>query len=113
MTGSAEPDEEADVHPGVVPEEGAFAARIFRGEALGEHHVDAGDVEPAPSEEKREADVEHCGRAERDASAPEHLQGHAPDEQVTVRKKAAAQVTAEEMQAVVEGAEHAHQRGRL
>src|SRR5207245_11761362 len=46
-----------------------------------------------------------------DAGAPDHLQRHAPYKQVAVRKEAAAQVTAEEVEAVVEGAEHAHQRG--
>src|SRR5207245_4196322 len=46
-----------------------------------------------------------------DAGAPDHLQRHAPYKQVAVRKEAAAQVTAEEVQAVVEGAKHAHQRG--
>src|SRR5213075_556080 len=45
-----------------------------------------------------------------DACAPDHLKRHAPDKQVAIRKEAAAQVTAEEMQAVVECAEHAHQR---
>ena len=58
IPGDAEPDEEADIHSGVIPEEGSFAARIFRREALREHHVDAGDVEPAAGEEEREADVE-------------------------------------------------------
>src|SRR5205814_7849100 len=38
---------------------------------------------------------------------------HAPDEQVAVRKETATQVTAEEVQAVVECAEHTHQRGGL
>ena len=111
ITGDAEPDEEADIHAGVVPEEGSFAARILRGEALREHHVDAGDVEAAAGEEEGEADVEQRERAGRDACAAEHLQRHAPDKQVAVRKKTAAQVTAEEVQAVVECAEHAHQRG--
>ena len=113
IAGDAEPDEEADVHAGVVPEECSFAARVLRGEALREHHVDASDVEAAAGEEKREADVEQRERAGRDACAAEHLQRHAPDEQVAVRKEAAAQVTAEEVQAVVEGAEHTHQRGGL
>ena len=113
VAGDAEPDEEADVHAGVVPEEGSFAARVLRGEALREHHVDAGDVEAAAGEEEREADVEQRERAGRDACAAEHLQRHAADEQVAVRKEAAAQVTAEEVQAVVEGAEHTHQRGGL
>ena len=110
ITGDAEPDEEADVHAGVVPEEGSFAARILRGEALRQHHVDAGDVEAAAGEEEGEADVEQRERAGRDARATDDLQRHAPDEQVAVRKEAAAQVAAEEVQAVVEGAEHAHQR---
>ena len=110
ITGDAEPDEEADVHAGVVPEEGSFAARVLRGEALRQHHVDAGDVEAAAGEEEGEADVEQRERAGRDAPAADHLQRHAPDEEIAVREEAAAQVAAEEVQAVVEGAEHAHQR---
>ena len=113
IAGDAEPDEEADIHAGVVPEEGSFAARILRGEALREHHVDAGDVEAAAGQEEREAEVEQRERAGRDARAADHLQRHAPDEQIPVRKKTAAQVTAEEVQAVVERAEHAHQRRGL
>ena len=113
MACDAEPDKEADVHTGVVPEEGSFAARILRSEALGQHHVDAGDVEAAAGEEQGEADVEQRERAGRDAGAADHLQRHASDKQVPVRQEAAAQVTAEEVQAVVEGAEHAHQRGGL
>src|SRR5207244_9466742 len=85
--------------------------RVLRGEALREHHVDAGDVEAAAGEEEGEADVEQRERAGGDTRAAEHLQGHAPDKQVAVRKEAAAQVAAEEVQAVVEGAEHTHQRG--
>src|SRR5512133_2240778 len=111
VAGDAEPDEEADVHARVVPKEGSFAARILRGETLREHHVDAGDIEAAAGEEEREADVEQRERAGRDACAAEHLQRHAPNEQVAVREEAAAQVTAEEVQAVVESAEHTHQRG--
>ena len=113
MAGGAEPDEEADIHAGVVPEESSFAARVLRGEALREHHVDAGDVEAAAGKEKREADVEQRERAGRDARATEHLQRHASDKQLAVRKETAAQVTAEEVQAVVECAEHAHQRRGL
>jgi hypothetical protein len=113
MAGNAEPDEEADIHAGVVPEESSFAARILRGEALREHHVDASNVEAAAGKEKRETDVEQRERAGGDARAADHLQRHAPDKQVAVRKEAAAQVTAEEVQAVVECAEHAHQRGGL
>ena len=113
IAGDAEPDEEADVHAGVVPEESSFAARVLRGKALRQHHVDAGDVEAAAGEEEGEADVEQRERAGRDARAAEDLQRHAPDEQVPVRKEAAAQVAAEEVQAVVEGAKHAHQRGGL
>ncbi len=59
VAGDGEPDEESDVHAGVVPEEGSFAARILRGKALRQHHVDAGDVEAAAGEEEGEADVEH------------------------------------------------------
>ena len=59
ITGDGEPDEEPDIHAGVVPEEGSFAARIFRGKALRQHHVDAGDVQAAAGEEEGEADVEH------------------------------------------------------
>ena len=113
IAGDAEPDEEADVHAGVIPEECSFAARIFRGEALRKHHVDASDVEAAAGKEEREADVEQRERAGRDACAADHLQRHAPDKQVAVRKETAAQVTAEKVQAVIEGAEHAHQRGGL
>src|SRR5207247_10574838 len=79
VAGDAEPDEETDVHTGVVPEEGAFAARVLRGEALREHHVDAGDVEADAGEEEGEADVEERERAGGDAGAAEHLQRHAPD----------------------------------
>ena len=113
IAGDAEPDEEADVHAGVVPEEGSFAARVLRGEALRQHHVDAGDVEAAAGEEEGEADVEHRERAGRDARATDDLQRHAPDEEIPVREEAAAQVAAEEVQAVVEGAKHAHQRRGL
>ena len=113
VAGSAKPDEEADVHASVVPEECSFAARVLRREALREHHVDASDVEAAAGEEESEADVEQRERAGRDACAAKHLQRHAADEQVAVRKEAAAQVTAKEVQAVVEGAEHTHQGGGL
>ena len=113
ITGGAEPDEEADIHAGVVPEEGSFAARVLRGEALRQHHVDAGDVEAAAGEEKREPDVEHRERAGRDARAADHLHRHAPDKQIAVRKETAAEVTAEKVQAVVERAEHTHQRRGL
>src|SRR5207245_9761094 len=111
IPGGAEPDEEADIHSGVVPEEGSLAARVLRGEALREHHVDAGDVEAAAGKEEGEADVEQRERAGRDTRAAEDLQRHAADKQVAVRKEAAAQVAAEEVQAVVECAKHAHQRG--
>src|SRR5205085_1083616 len=68
-------------------------------------------VQAAAGEEEGETDVEERERAGGDTRAAEHLQRHAPDKQVAVRKEAAAQVTAEEVQAVVKGAEHAHQRG--
>ena len=113
MAGDAEPDEETDVHAGVIPEESSFAARILRGEPLRQHHIDAGDVEAAAGEEESEADVEQRQRAGRDARAADHLQRHAADEQIAVRKEAAAEVTAEKMQAVIERAEHAHQRRGL
>ena len=109
VTGDGEPDEKSDIHAGVIPEESSFAARILRGKTLRQHHVDAGDVQAAAGEEESEADVEQRGRAGRDAGAADHLQRHAPDEKIPVRKEAAAQVTAEEMQAVIEGAKHAHQ----
>src|SRR5439155_1843211 len=67
----------------------------------------------AAGEEEGEADVEQCERAGGDTRAADHLQRHAPDKQIAVRKEAAAQVTAEEVQAVVERAEHAHQGGGL
>ena len=84
ITGDAEPNEEADIHTGVVPEEGSFAARVLRGEAMGQHHVDAGDVEAAAGEEEGEADIEQREGAPRDAGAAGDLQRHAPDEQITV-----------------------------
>ena len=111
IPGDTESDEEADIHSGVVPEEGSFAARVFRGEALREHHVDASNVEAAAGKEEGEADVEKCERAGSDTRAAEDLQRHAPDKQVAVRREAAPQITAEQVQAVVECAEHAHQRG--
>src|SRR5439155_17179636 len=113
ITGGAESDEKADIHAGVVPEESSLAARVIRSEALREHHVDASNVEAAAGKEESEADVEKRERAGRDTRAAEYLQPHATDKQVAVRKEAAAQVAAEEVQAVVEGAEHAHQRGGL
>ena len=87
IAGDAEPDEEADIHAGVVPEEGAFAARVLRGEALREHHVDAGDVEAAAGEEEGEADVEQRERAGRDACATDHLQRHAPTNRLRFERK--------------------------
>ncbi len=110
ITGDAEPDEESDVHAGIVPEEGSFATRVLRGKALREHHIDAGDVQAAAGEEEGETDVEQRERADRNAPATDDLQRHAPDEKIPVREEAAAQVAAEEVQAVVERAEHAHQR---
>src|SRR4029079_14221569 len=86
--GGAEPDKKADVHARVVPEEGTLAARVFRGEALREHHVDAGDVEAAAGKEKGEADIEQRERADRDAPATDDLQSHAPDEEIPVREEA-------------------------
>ena len=67
-------------------------------------------VTGAGSEEKSKTNVEQRQRAGRDAGATDDLERHAPDEQIPVRKEAAAQVTAEEMQAVIESAKHAHQR---
>ena len=110
IAGGGEPDEEPDIHTGVVPEEGSFAARVLRGKALRQHHVDAGNVQAAPGEEEGEADVEHRERAGRDASTADDLRCHAPDEKIPVRHEAAAEVAAEEVQAVVERAKHAHQR---
>src|SRR5207244_5601121 len=80
---------------------------------LRQHQVGAGDSEAGAGEEKGETDVEQRERAGRDACAADHLHRHAPDKQFAVRKETAAQVTAEEMQAVIECAEHAHQRGGL
>jgi len=85
VTGDAEPDEEPDVHAGVVPEKGSFATRVLRGETLREHHVDTGDVQAAAGEEEGEADVEQRQRASRNAGAADHLQRHAPDEEIPVR----------------------------
>src|SRR5262249_36030365 len=103
----------ADVHAGVVPEKCSFPARILRREPLRQHHVNASDIKAAAGEKERETDVEQRQGAGRDACAAEHLQRHAANEQVPVRKEAATQVTAEEVQAVVEGPEHTHQRGGL
>src|SRR5438132_631267 len=58
VAGDAEPDEEADIHASIVPEERSFAARVIRGEALREHHVDASNVQAAAGKEESEADVE-------------------------------------------------------
>jgi hypothetical protein len=114
MAGDAESDEEADIHAGVIPEESSFAARIFRREPLRQHHINTGDVESAAGEKKRKAYVEQRERAGRDARATDHLQRHAANEQVAVRKKTPAEVTAEKVEAVIESAEHAHQhRGRF
>jgi hypothetical protein len=110
ITGDGEPDEESDIHAGVIPEESSFAARILRGKTLREHHVDAGDVEAAAGEEEGEADVEQRERADGNAPATDDLQRHTPDEEIPVREEAAAQIAAEEVQAVVKGAKHAHQR---
>src|SRR5207245_10915475 len=76
MAGHAEPDEEADIHASVIPEEGSFAARVLRSEPLREHHVYAGYVESAAGKEEGEADVEQRERAGSDAGAAEHLQRH-------------------------------------
>src|SRR5206468_4227923 len=111
VAGDAEPDEEADIHASIVPEERSFAARVIRGEALREHHVDASNVQATAGKEESEADVEKRERAGGNAGAAEDLQPHAADKQVAIRKETAAQVAAEEVQAVVECAEHAHQRG--
>src|SRR5439155_24504896 len=73
IPGSTEADKEADIHSGVVPEEGSFAAGVFRGEALREHHVDASDVEATAGEEESEADVEKCERAGGDTRAADYL----------------------------------------
>src|SRR5262249_30493890 len=113
ITGGAEPDEETDIHAGVVPEECAFAARIFRSEALRQHHVDASDVESAAGEEEGEADEEWRQRAGRDAGETDPLQCNASDKQLAFEKEATAEVTAEEVKAVVERAEHTHQRCSL
>jgi hypothetical protein len=110
ITGDAEPYKEPDIHAGIVPKEGPFPARIIRGEPLGQHHIDAGHVEPAAREKESEPDVEERERAGRDASAADDLERHAADKKVPVRKEPPAQVTAEEVQPVVERAEHAHQR---
>ena len=110
ITGGTEPDEEADIHAGVIPKKSSFATRILRGEALRQHHVDAGDVETAAGQEEGEADVEQRQRAGRDARAANHLQRHASDKQFAVRKETTTEITAEEVKAVVERAEHTHQR---
>src|SRR6202040_3032630 len=82
IAGNAETDEEADIHTGVIPEEGSLAARAFRGKALRQHHFDAGDVEATAGEEEGEADVEQRERAGGDAGAADDLERHSPDKQV-------------------------------
>src|SRR3546814_1988595 len=52
-------------------------------------------------------------RAGRNQSAAEHLQHHAADEQIAIAEKASAEITAEQMQSVVERTEHAHHGGRV
>jgi hypothetical protein len=108
-----EPDEEAHIHSGVVPEESAFAPDVGGREALGEHHVDAGHVQAAAGQEQRQPPVQQLDRSGGDAAAPDHLQRHATDEQVPVAQEAAPEVAAEQVQAVVECAEHAHDGRRL
>ena len=49
-------------------------------------------------------------RAGRNTGTTDHLQRHASDKQFAVRKEAATEVTSEEMKAIVESAEHTHQR---
>ncbi|VXA89190.1 hypothetical protein AERO8C_80108 [Aeromonas veronii] len=103
-----EADKEAQIHPGVVPQEGTLAAVIIRGEALGQHHVEAGDVEAAAGEEHGESPVEagdpHLG----DEVAADHLQHHPHHEQVAVAEVAPAEIAAKQVQAIVEGPEDPH-----
>src|SRR3982751_4060966 len=113
MACDTEPHEKPDIHACVIPEKCAFAARIFRGEPLRQHHVDAGDIETTAGEEKGETDVEQHERAGGDAGATEHLKCHASNKQVPIRQETAAKITTEEVQTVVEGAEHTHQSGGL
>jgi hypothetical protein len=108
-----ETHEETDVHAGVVPEEGALATQVGRREALRQHHVDAGDVEAAAREEQREAKVHRIDGADRHRAATQYLQHHAAHEEVAIAEEAAAEVAAEQVQAVIEGAEYAHDRGRF
>src|SRR4051812_16732965 len=104
MARNAEPDKKPDIHAGVIPEKCAFATRILRGEPLRQHHVDAGDIETTAGEEKGETDVEQYEGTGGDAGAPEPLECHASNKQIAVRQETAAQITAEQVQAVVEGA---------
>ena len=67
-------------------------------------------LRPLPVRKKAQADVEQRGRADRNASATDDLQRHASDEKIPIREETSAQVTAKEVQAVVERAKHAHQR---
>ena len=53
ITGDGKADEEPEVHTGVVPQERRFAPIIVR-QTLGEHHIDAGDVEAAAGQEHRQ-----------------------------------------------------------
>lgn len=54
IPGDGKTDEEPEVHTGVVPQERRFAPIIVRLETLGEHHIDAGNVEAAAGQEHRQ-----------------------------------------------------------
>ena len=81
---------------------------IVRGEALGQHHVEAGDVEAAAGEEHGEPPVEAGDAHLGDEVAADHLQDHPHHEQVAVAEVTPAEVAAKQVQAVVEGSEDPH-----
>src|SRR5256714_2292004 len=105
ITGNGEPDEESDVHAGVIPEKSSFTSRVVRSEPLGQHHIYAGNIEPAPGQKKSEADIKERECAGGDAATADYLQCHAADEEIAIRKETAAEITTEEVQAVIESAE--------
>ncbi len=111
VAGNRETDEETQVHARVVPQESRFAAVVLRFETLGQHHVQAGDVQAAAGQKQRQSPIEQSGRAAGGQRGAKYLQHHAADEQVAIAQETAAEVTAEQMQTVVERTEHAHQDG--
>ncbi|MNE03984.1 hypothetical protein D3C80_965050 [compost metagenome] len=108
IAGHGESDKEPQVHPGVVPQKGRFAPIVIRFKALGQHHINAGDVQPAAGQEHRQPPIKPPNARHGDQCTTDHLQHHAQHEQVAVAEEAPAQVTAKHMQTVVERTKYAH-----